>query len=41
MHTTRVPGAPRDQKMMLVPLELELQMVLTYSVSAENQTQVL
>lgn len=41
MQTTRVPSAPREQKMMLVPLELELQMAITYHVSAENQTQVL
>lgn len=38
---TYVPAALRDQKGVLGPLELELEMAVSYPVVARNQTSVL
>ena len=39
--TTRVPNAFRGQKRVLEPLELELQMAVSYNVSAPGTQRVL
>lgn len=41
MCTVCVPDAYRGQKRVVDPLEIDLQMTVSYFVSARNQTQVL